>query len=186
MLKEAEQIRQQMAVLRSVMREEMERAFIAKSADLRLRLEDMAYDLYIIGTPVAKVGREIGTTNWRTVKDMIDNAEKRRGEKITTEYLDVLRIGRVTIDRGDAPAIDGYVVTAYDGWKNMQGERYVGSVRLWINPPAKFMGRMLPAAPEFDPAFEKFEPGSPLHREIAQWDDTSPVVQKIKAMEAEK
>lgn len=144
MLEEAKQIRERMSVLRSVMREEMERAFIAKSADLRMRLEDMAYDLYIIGTPVAKVGREIGTTNWRTVKDMIENAEKRRGEKISTPYQDVLRIGRVQIDRGDAPAIDGYVVTAYDGWKSMQGESYVGSVRLWINPPRRIHGKNPP------------------------------------------
>lgn len=77
MLPEAKRIREEMATLKASMRAEMEKEFIKRSAEHRMRLEDLAWQLHRSGMSVRKAGLEVGTSNWRTAKDFIVAAEKR-------------------------------------------------------------------------------------------------------------
>lgn len=174
MLTEAKRIREQMSILRGVMREQMERDFITKSADFRMRLEDMAYDLYSSGTSVAECGRQIGTSNWRTVKDMIDRAQARHGN--VTAAIDP------SLTFAVVPTEHGYRVTTYDNWRSLDGEKFMGAVDLWIEPDREYRGSKIPGGPQFA---NTTVPGTPLHKELVAWDTASPVVARLLELEKE-
>lgn len=68
------QIKAQLESLRYEMQQEMERAYLIRSAVLRTELEDLVLGMYRNGMSVNAIAREYGTKNWKTVRNILDAA----------------------------------------------------------------------------------------------------------------
>ena len=145
-MSEISAIRGQLAALRAQINAEKEAEYVARSLDLRTRLDDTLYYMHASGTSINAIAKAYGTKNWLTVKEAINRASIRHNAEAGTG-------GAVVRNTGE----NRYSVTVPPGWTSATGQGYAGTVQVKTNAGLR---AVLPDGEPND---------TPVHRELADW-----------------
>lgn len=167
--------RQELTTLRAILRDQMEREYDEKSAEIQRNIDTIAYTYAQMGESMAKVAKRLGTTNWKTAADAVARARARLGvsDKVEKTQADAFKVETA----GMAGARTIYKVITDKGWT---GGAHTAT--LYVEPATQ--GRDGLVFPEG--AFFLDNPAdSPLHSELRDHWDTSPIAAHIKELEAD-
>ena len=145
-MSEISSIRGQLAALRAQINAEKEAEYIARSLDLRTRLDDTLYYMHASGTSINAIAKAYGTKNWLTVKEAINRASVRHNAGTGADRIAVQETGP-----------NAYSVTVGAGWTSATGQGYAGTITVKTNAPLK---AVLPDGEPYN---------TPLHAELADW-----------------
>ncbi len=154
-MSEISSIRGQLAALRAQINAEKEAEYVARSLELRTRLDDTLYYMHVGGASVNAIAKAYGTKNWLTVKEAINRASVRHNAGTGAARAAVQMTGDNT-----------YSVMVAPGWTSTTGQEYAGTIAVKTNAGLRAV------LPDGEPT------DTPLHRELADWRNRtdSPVV----------
>ncbi len=168
--------KQELVVLRSVLREKMEREYDEKSADIQFHIDTIAYSYAQQGESVAKIAKRIGTTNWKTASECVARAKSRMGvaQKMDKRQNEAFT---VTLSGTHRSGLAQYVVHTDPSW--VHGAHVA---KFYVQPQAAGLGGMvIPEGPEFYDLDE--DTTTPLHSELRDNWTTSPIADRVRQME---
>lgn len=168
--------KQQLTILRSRLRAEMEQKYQAESAEIQKKIDAIAFSYAENGESMAKVAKRLGTTNWKSAADAVSRARMRLKPVVQVAET---RAGDWTVD--SVSEYGGHNVYHVTTGKTWTGGSHTAT--LYVEPESKGLGGMV--YPE-GPMFLDDDAMTPLHAELRDNWATSPIAAHIKELEAQQ
>lgn len=167
--------KEQLVTLRAILRQEMEREYDVKSAEIQKNIDTIAFSYAENGESMSKVAKRLGTTNWKTAADAVRRARERAGvvERVSTQQAEAYTVDRVP-DHPSGRSV--YKITTDKAWT---GGAHTAT--LYVEPEVTVNGMTYPEEAMFLDDVDATR--TPLHDELRNNWTTSPIAARIKEME---